>query len=138
MFQTTLSAIVAPRLISKKIPAWEQEAVASGVAHMLSLVLDEAGRAVNARFGPYWFFRPDGTMFPVAYSSATVSAIVQRAALKAADERRQLRELIEADEAVTSRLSADQLAACFDIDQMLRNVETIIDRLKGEAANVVG
>ncbi|MDL2334717.1 MAG: adenylosuccinate lyase [Chloroflexota bacterium] len=65
-------------------------------------------------------------------------AIVQRAALKAADERRQLRELIEADESVTSRLSADQIAACFDIDQMLRNVELIIDRLKGEAANVVG
>jgi adenylosuccinate lyase len=65
-------------------------------------------------------------------------AIVQRAALKAADERRQLRELIEADESVTSRLSADQIGTCFDIDQLLRNVETIIDRLKGEAANVVG
>ena len=33
---------------SKKIPAWEQEATASGVAHMLSLVLDEAG------FGVFW------------------------------------------------------------------------------------
>ncbi|MEP7378700.1 MAG: adenylosuccinate lyase [Chloroflexota bacterium] len=65
-------------------------------------------------------------------------AIVQRAALKAADERRQLRELIEADESVTSRLSADQIAACFDIDQLLRNVELIIDRLKGEAAHVAG
>ena len=65
-------------------------------------------------------------------------AIVQRAALMAADERRQLRELIEADESVTSKLRADQIAACFDIDQLLRNVETIIDRLKGEAANVVG
>jgi adenylosuccinate lyase len=65
-------------------------------------------------------------------------AIVQRAALKAADERRQLRELVEADRDVTSRLSADQIAACFDIDQLLRNVETIIDRLNGEAANVAG
>ncbi|GEB45097.1 nitroreductase [Microbacterium sp. AG157] len=40
-------AVVA-NLRSKKIPAWEQEAVASGVAHMLSLVLDEAG------FGVFW------------------------------------------------------------------------------------
>lgn len=40
-------AVVAD-LGSKKIPAWEQEAVASGVAHMLSLVLDEAG------FGVFW------------------------------------------------------------------------------------
>jgi len=40
-------AVVAD-LSSKKIPAWEQEAVASGVAHMLSLALDEAG------FGVFW------------------------------------------------------------------------------------
>jgi adenylosuccinate lyase len=65
-------------------------------------------------------------------------AIVQRAALRAADERRQLRELIEADESVTSILSADQIGACFDIDHLLRNVETIIDRLKVEAAHVAG
>ena len=65
-------------------------------------------------------------------------AIVQRAALRAADERRQLRELIEADQSVTSRLSADQIGACFDIDHLLRNVETIIARLEGEAAHVAG
>jgi len=65
-------------------------------------------------------------------------AIVQRAALRAADERRQLRELVEADESVTSRLSADQIGACFDIDHLLRNVETIIARLEGEAAHVAG
>jgi adenylosuccinate lyase len=65
-------------------------------------------------------------------------AIVQRAALRAADERRQLRELIEADESVTSRLSAGQIAACFDIDHLLRNVETIIARLEGETARVAG
>jgi adenylosuccinate lyase len=65
-------------------------------------------------------------------------AIVQRAALRAADERRQLRELIETDESVTSRLSADQVGACFDIDHLLRNVETIIARLEGEAAHVAG
>ena len=57
---------------------------------------------------------------------------------RTADERRQLRELIEADESVTSKLSADQIAACFDIDQLLRNVATIIDRLQGEAAHVAG
>jgi adenylosuccinate lyase len=65
-------------------------------------------------------------------------AIVQRAALRSADERRQLRELIESDESVTSRLSADQIGSCFDIDHLLRNVETIINRLEGEAAHVAG
>lgn len=34
-----------------KVPRWEQEAVASGVAHMLSLLLDEAGWGVFWRTG---------------------------------------------------------------------------------------
>ena len=33
------------------MPAWEQEAVASGVAHVLSLLLDEAGWGVMWRTG---------------------------------------------------------------------------------------
>ena len=41
-------------------------------------------------------------------------AIVQRAALRAADERRPLRELVEADPEVTRVLTPDQIAACFD------------------------
>lgn len=36
-----------------KVPAWEQEAVASGVAHALSLLLDEAGYGVFWRTGDY-------------------------------------------------------------------------------------
>jgi len=36
-----------------KVPKWEQEAVASGVAHMLSLLLDEAGWGVFWRTGDY-------------------------------------------------------------------------------------
>jgi nitroreductase len=36
-----------------KVPRWEQEAVASGVAHALSLVLDDAGWGVFWRTGDY-------------------------------------------------------------------------------------
>lgn len=36
---------------SSKVPEWEQEAVASGVAHMLSLLLDDAGWGVFWRTG---------------------------------------------------------------------------------------
>ncbi len=56
-------------------------------------------------------------------------AIVQRDALRAADERRQLRELVEADDSVTSVLSADQIAYCFDETRLLAHVKTLIDRL---------
>lgn len=37
-----LAVVVSPRK-SRKVPYWEQEAVASGVAHLLGLLLHEAG-----------------------------------------------------------------------------------------------
>ena len=48
-----LIAVVASFRKSDKVPQWEQEAVASGVAHMLSLLLDEAGWGVLWRTGHY-------------------------------------------------------------------------------------
>jgi nitroreductase len=48
-----LIAVVASFRPSEKVPHWEQEAVASGVAHMLSLLLDEAGWGVIWRTGHY-------------------------------------------------------------------------------------
>ena len=46
-----LIAVVVSYRASGKVPRWEQEAVASGVAHMLSLLLDEAGWGVIWRTG---------------------------------------------------------------------------------------
>lgn len=46
-----LIAVVASYRRSEKVPRWEQEAVASGVAHILSLLLDEAGWGVIWRTG---------------------------------------------------------------------------------------
>lgn len=46
-----LIAIVVSYRKSDKVPHWEQEAVASGVAHTLSLLLDEAGWGVIWRTG---------------------------------------------------------------------------------------
>jgi nitroreductase len=48
-----LVAIVASYRPSEKVPRWEQEAVASGVAHTLSLLLDEAGWGVIWRTGHF-------------------------------------------------------------------------------------
>jgi len=47
-----IAVVVSPRK-SEKVPYWEQEAVASGVAHALSLLLDEAGWGVIWRTGHY-------------------------------------------------------------------------------------
>nr|WP_245190321.1 nitroreductase family protein [Leucobacter exalbidus] len=46
-------AIVASPRDSSKVPQWEQEAVASGVAHFLTLMLDEAGWGVIWRTGSH-------------------------------------------------------------------------------------
>jgi adenylosuccinate lyase len=66
--------------------------------------------------------------------------IVQRAALRAADERRPLRELVEADAAVTGALTSQQIAACFDEQSLLRHVDEVIGRLAEleEVVNVAG
>ncbi len=48
-----LIAVVASYRKSGKVPRWEQEAVASGVAHVLSLLLDDAGWGVIWRTGHY-------------------------------------------------------------------------------------
>jgi hypothetical protein len=46
-------AIVAARRGSSKVKGWEQDAVASGVAHVLSLLLHDAGWGVMWRTGEY-------------------------------------------------------------------------------------
>jgi adenylosuccinate lyase len=56
-------------------------------------------------------------------------AIVQRAALRAADERRPFQDLLAADPAVTATLSPEQLERVFDDAVPLRHVEAILARL---------
>ncbi len=56
-------------------------------------------------------------------------AIIQRNALRAADERRPLRDLLATDASVAPRLSLASLDACFDDAGFLVHVPTIIARL---------
>jgi len=56
-------------------------------------------------------------------------AIVQRAALRAADERQPLRDLLAVDAVVARKLSLEQLDACFEDSAFLRHVPAVIARL---------
>jgi adenylosuccinate lyase len=56
-------------------------------------------------------------------------AIIQRNALRAADERRPLRDLLATDASVAPRLTLANLDACFDDAGFLVHVPTIIARL---------
>lgn len=61
-----LIAIVVSVKKSGKVPAWEQEAVASGVAHTLSLLLHDAGWGVFWRTGHYTRSKPVRKMHKLA------------------------------------------------------------------------
>jgi adenylosuccinate lyase len=55
--------------------------------------------------------------------------VVQRASLRAADERRPLRDLLAIEPVVARKLSLEQLDACFDDAAFLRHVPEVIARL---------
>jgi len=63
-------------------------------------------------------------------------AIVQRAALKAADERKPLRTLLAVDPAVAAHLRLVDLDACFDDASFLRHVPAVIARLDSLEAEI--
>jgi adenylosuccinate lyase len=63
-------------------------------------------------------------------------AIIQRAALRAADERRPLRELLGLDPVVATKLALAQLDACFDDRAHLAHVGEVIGRLNALEAPV--
>ena len=63
-------------------------------------------------------------------------AVVQRASLRAADERAPLRDLLALDPAVAGRLSLASLDTCFDDAAFLRHVPEVIGRLDVLAAGL--
>ncbi len=56
-------------------------------------------------------------------------AVVQAASIRAADERRPLRDLLAVDPVVARRLTLERLDACFDDAAFLRHVPEVIARL---------
>ena len=63
-------------------------------------------------------------------------AVVQRAALRAADERKPLRELLAVDPSVAAHLRLADLDACFDDSSFLRHVPAVIARLDTLEADI--
>ncbi|CAN5135297.1 NAD(P)H nitroreductase [soil metagenome] len=61
-----LIAVVAVHQPSFKVAEWEQDAAASGIAHALSLLLDEAGWGVMWRSGPLTRSGPVAAMHGLA------------------------------------------------------------------------
>ena len=62
---------------------------------------------------------------PAAYE------LVQRNALRAADEGGSFEELVRADSEIAARLGPEELTHAFDLAEALRHADTIVDRLAG-------
>ena len=58
---------------------------------------------------------------------------VQRSAMKVWDENKDFHELLRNDADITAHLSPQELAGAFNLDTYLRNIDTIFDRVFGEA-----
>jgi adenylosuccinate lyase len=82
-----------------------------------------------ASHGLYASSRVLSALVTAGLSRAEAYRIVQRHALRAADERISFRALLEADPEVAAVLTPVALAACFDDDAALRHVGTVIARL---------
>lgn len=54
---------------------------------------------------------------------------VQPRAMEAWDKQVQFRSLVEADETITSKLSPEEIADCFDYNYHIKHVDTIFDRI---------
>jgi len=63
-------------------------------------------------------------------------AIVQRASLRAADERSPLRDLLAVDPELAQRVTLADLDACFDDHAFLRHVPAVIARLDSLEASI--
>jgi adenylosuccinate lyase len=58
---------------------------------------------------------------------------VQRNAMKVWDEKKDFRELLAADRDISGRLSQDEIDEAFSLDNYLRNVDKIFERVFGKA-----
>ncbi len=70
-----------------------------------------------------------GVLLETGLAREEAYAVVQRAALRAADERMPLRDLLSVDAVVAQRLSLAQLDGCFDDARFLGHVPSVISRL---------
>jgi nitroreductase len=87
-----LLAIVVRHQPSIKVPDWEQDAAASGVAHLLSLLLDEAGWGVMWRTGGHTRTAPVRLMHGLAENEELlgwlyVGGVIEREGGPSADRK---------------------------------------------------
>ncbi|WP_409291199.1 adenylosuccinate lyase [Peribacillus sp. SCS-37] len=136
----------------ENVPLWHERDISHSSAERV--ILPDATIALNYMLNRFGNIVKNLTVFPenmkrnmdrtlgLIYSQRVLLALidkglareeaydtVQPKAMQAWEEQVQFRSLIEADDKITSLLSPDEIADCFDYNYHLKYVDTIFDRL---------
>jgi adenylosuccinate lyase len=87
-------------------------------------------RNLDASFGLYFSQRLLLALVAAGLARDDAYRLVQRNAMRAWDEERDFRSLVEEDAELTATLDGEALAAVFDLDAYLRHVDTVFERLE--------
>lgn len=86
-------------------------------------------RNMDRTFGLYNSQRLLLKLIDTGMSREEAYDLVQPRAMQAWEEQRPFREIVEENEAITSRLSAEDIEDTFDVNYHLRNVDQVFDRV---------
>ncbi|CAM3915715.1 adenylosuccinate lyase [Alkalicoccus chagannorensis] len=101
----------------------------AGIVEKLTVFPENMERNMGATYGLIFSQRVLLTLIDKGMSREEAYDLVQPKAMQAWEEGRPFRGLVEADEAVTSRLTSEELDECFDYKHHLKQVDMIFDRL---------
>ena len=136
----------------ENVPLWHERDISHSSAERI--ILPDATIALNYMLNRFGNIVKNLTVFPenmkrnmdrtlgLIYSQRVLLALidtgmsreeaydtVQPKAMEAWEQQVPFRQLVEAEPAITSRLSSDQIADCFDYNYHLQHVDTIFNRL---------
>ncbi|QFT87437.1 Adenylosuccinate lyase [Bacillus sp. THAF10] len=136
----------------ENVPLWHERDISHSSAERI--ILPDSTIALNYMLNRFGNIIKNLTVFPenmkrnmdrtlgLIYSQRVLLALidtgmsreeaydtVQPKAMEAWEKQVHFRELVEGEEKITSRLTAEQIADCFDYNYHLQHVDTIFDRL---------
>lgn len=101
----------------------------SNIIKNLTVFPENMKRNIDRTYGVIFSQRVLLSLIDAGMSREKAYDIVQPNAMKAWENAIPFRELIEAEEEITSRLSSEQITACFDYNYHLKNVDRIFTKI---------
>lgn len=104
-----------------------------GVLETLVVRPDQMKRNLNLTHGNIYSQRVLTALILSGQSREAAYQMVQRLALEAFRTSMDFRDIVQTDDEILNTLTVQKLEECFDLDQMLRHVDSIFDRVFADA-----